>query len=60
MKTAVTLLPYFIPGVGEVLGYVGASVALGQALPVLGKALDAILTGSTNNDFGNAMYAVGN
>ena len=60
MRTAVTLLPYFIPGVGEVLGYVGATMALGQALPVLGKALDSIITGTTENDFGEAMYSVGN
>lgn len=59
-RTAVTLLPYFIPGVGEVMGYVGASIALGEALPVLGKALDSIITGSTNNDFGKTMYSIGN
>lgn len=60
MKTATTLLPYFIPGVGEVLGYVGASVALGQALPILGKALDSIVTGTTDNNFGSLMNYTGN
>ena len=57
-KTAFTLLPYFIPGVGEVLGWIGASVALGQTLPVLGKAIDGIVAGSNENSFGKSMTEI--
>lgn len=54
-KTAFSLVPYFIPGVGEVLGWIGASVALSQTLPVLAKGLDGIITGTTDNEFGRNM-----
>lgn len=54
-KTAFQLFPYFIPGVGEVLGWIGASVALSQTLPVLAKGLDGIITGTADNEFGRNM-----
>lgn len=59
-KTAFMLAPYFIPGVGEILGWAGAGLALGQTLPVLGKAIDGIFTGSTNDGFGKTMSSVEN
>ena len=59
-KTAFMLAPYFIPGVGEILGWAGAGLALGQTLPVLGKAIDGIFTGSTNDGFGKTMSSMEN
>jgi len=59
-KTALTLIPYFIPGVGEVLGWVGASVALGQTLPILTKAIDSIVSGTTDNGLGRSMTSIEN
>jgi len=38
-----------------VLGWIGASVALSQTLPVLAKGLDGIITGTTDNEFGRNM-----
>ena len=54
-KTAFQLVPYFIPGVGEVMGWIGASVALSQTLPVLAKGLDGIIMGTADNEFGRNM-----
>ena len=59
-KTAFMLAPYFIPGVGEILGWAGAGLALGKTLPVLGKAIDGIFTGSTNDGFGKTMSSMEN
>lgn len=59
-RTAFTLLPYFIPNVGPVLGYVGATIALGQSLPVLAKSFDTMLTGTDDNQFGQTMKDVEN
>lgn len=57
MRTAFSLLPYFTP-IGPYLGYVGAAIALGQTLPVLSKALDGIITGSTDDAFGKSMSSI--
>ena len=59
-RTAFTLLPYFIPHVGPVLGYIGATVALGQSLPVLAKSFDTMLTGTDDNQFGQTMKDIEN
>ena len=59
-KTAFMLAPYFVPGVGEILGWAGAGLALGKTLPVLGKAIDGIFTGSTNDGFGKTMSSMEN
>lgn len=59
-KISFMLAPYFIPGVGEILGWAGAGLALGQTLPVLGKAIDGLFTGSTNDGFGKTMSSVEN
>lgn len=57
MRTAFSLLPYFTP-IGPYLGYVGATIALGQTLPVLSKALDGIITGNTDDSFGHTMSSL--
>ena len=57
MRTAFSLLPYFTP-IGPYLGYVGATIALGQTLPVFSKALDGILTGNTDDAFGRSMSSL--
>ena len=56
-RTAFSLLPYFTP-IGPYLGYVGATIALGQTLPVLSKGLDGIITGTTDNNFGKTMSSL--
>lgn len=57
-KTAFTLVPYFIPGVREVFGWAGASMALAQTLPILAKSLDGLITGSSDDAFGRSMNQV--
>lgn len=59
-KIAFMLAPYFIPYVGPALGWVGAGLALGQTLPILGKAIDGIATGTTQNNFGKTMTSIEN
>ena len=55
-KTAFSLTPYLIPGVAPVMGYIGATMALGKALPTIGQALDGIITGSDSDDaFGRSL-----
>lgn len=59
MRTATTLGLYFIPGVGQYLGYAGAAIALGQTLPVLAKAINGIVA-SNDNKFGQTMTEIEN
>lgn len=54
MKTAVKILPMLFRGIGPVLGYAGAAMALADLVPVLGKSINGLLS-SNDNDFGKAM-----
>ena len=54
-KTALTIGPLLIPGVGPVYGAIRAALATSQVLPILGKTLNSIFTGDNDNDFGKAM-----
>lgn len=54
-KTAFTVAPYLIPGVGEVLGAITAFTALNRVLPEFGKAINGIAGQSENNEFSKAM-----
>lgn len=60
MKTAVSLAPFFIPGVNVAAGWIGASFALAKTLPMLGKAVDSIFTGTDENNFGKALTSFEN
>ena len=60
MKTAVSLAPFFIPGVNVAAGWIGASFALAKTLPMLGKAIDSIFTGTDENNFGKALTSFEN
>lgn len=55
MKTALTLGPLLIPGVGPIYGAIRASIAISQFLPVLGKTLNSVITGDNDNAFGNSL-----
>ena len=55
MKTALTMGPLLIPGVGPVYGAIRASIATAQILPVLGKTLNSIFTGDAENEFGKTL-----
>lgn len=54
MKTAVTMLPYLIPGVNTFMGAVGVVYGLASIAPTLGKAVNGIF-GDNNSDFGQAL-----
>lgn len=58
-RTATTLGLYFIPGVGEYLGWIGAAMALSKTLPVLAKGINGII-GSNDGEFGQAMTMIEN
>lgn len=50
------LAPTLIPVVGEFYGAISGGIALAQALPTLGKAIDGFFTGDAlDDDFGKAM-----
>ena len=55
-RTVVKLAPYFIPGVGEVLGAIGAIYGLARSLPVLAKAVNGVITNNSDaSNFGKTM-----
>ena len=54
-KTAFTVMPYLIPGVGEVFGAVTAITALNRVLPVLGKAIAGMANGRGEDKFTEQM-----
>ena len=55
-KVALNLIadvaPMFIPGVGEIYGYLGAAAGIARVMPVLGKTINGILTHNNNNNVG--------
>ena len=55
MKTALTIGPLLIPGVGPIYGAIRASIATAQVLPILGKTLNSIFTGDNDNAFGDSL-----
>ena len=55
MKTALTMGPLLIPGVGYVYGAIRAAIATAQILPVLGKTLNSVFTGDAENEFGKTL-----
>lgn len=55
MKTALTIGPLLIPGVGPVYGAIRAGIATAQVLPILGKTLNSIFTGDNDNAFGDSL-----
>lgn len=55
-RTLFTIAPYFIPGVGQVFGAIGATYGLARSLPVLAKAVNGIFTNESDNTaFGKSM-----
>lgn len=54
-KTAVSTIPYFIPGVNYVFGAITAAEQLMRFLPVLGKTINGIATDNSDNSFGRKM-----
>ena len=54
-KTAFEVMPYLIPGVGEVFGALTAITALNRVLPVLGKAIAGMANGRGEDKFTEQM-----
>lgn len=55
-RTIVKLAPYFIPGVGEVLGAIGAVYGLARSLPALAKAINGVVTNNSDeSEFGKTL-----
>lgn len=44
--------PMFIPGVGEIYGYLSAAGSIMRTMPVLGKAINGFITGDNSNEVG--------
>lgn len=42
----------FIPGVGEIYGYLSAAGGIMRTMPVLGKAINSFITGDNSNEVG--------
>ena len=57
-KTAVKTIPYFIPGVNTALGAITAAYGLARVMPVIGKAVNSMITGDADNDFGKSMNQI--
>lgn len=55
MKTALTMGPLLIPGVGPVYGAIRASIATAQILPILGKTLDSIISGDKETEIDSTL-----
>lgn len=59
LKVALNLVadvaPMFIPGVGEIYGYIGAAAGIARVAPVLGKTINAIATGDNSNKIGQGL-----
>lgn len=53
-KTALKIAPYFIPGVGQYLGYIAATKELLSVMPTVFKAANGIV-GDSDNLFGKKM-----
>lgn len=58
-KTAFTVAPLLIPGVGQWYGAISAGLALSKAVPSLMKSINGIITNDNSNSFGSAMNVVG-
>ncbi len=50
VKTAAQVLPYFIPGVGEVYGGMQIGLALAEALPAVAKGVSGIFLNDSQKD----------
>ena len=60
VKTAVTLTPYLIPGVRNVMGVLGIVSGLTSIMPTLGKAINGMFGGDNSKSFGKKMTAAEN
>lgn len=60
VKTAVTLTPYLIPGVRNVMGVLGIVSGLTSIMPTLGKAINGLFGGDNNGSFGKNMTVAEN
>lgn len=47
-------LPY---GIGEIYGYLGAADGIMRVMPVLGKAINGLVTGTNDNALGRSLSA---
>ena len=53
-KVAPMFLPY---GIGEIYGYLGAADGIMRVMPVLGKAVNGLVTGTNDNALGRSLSA---
>jgi hypothetical protein len=61
MKTAAQIVPMFLhPAVGYTWGALNAAKGIGQSMAALGKGIDAIITGSDDNEFGRKLTKMEN
>ena len=61
MKTAAQIVPMFLhPAVGYTWGALNAAKGIGQSMAALGKGIDAIITGSDDNEFGRQLTKMEN
>ena len=54
-RTALAIAPLFIPYVNYAYGMLGAGVAIAESAPTIFKSLNAAITGSNTNSFGQSM-----
>lgn len=60
MKTVFTVAPMLIPKVGKIYGAISAGAALSGVLPTIMKSINGIVTGTNENELGQAFTAVEN
>lgn len=60
MKTAVSVAPMLIPGVGTYFGAISAGMALTQLFPILGKSISNFINGDKDTDFEKTLTKIEN
>lgn len=59
-KLAAEVLPYFIPGFGEIWGGINASIQLASVIPTFGKMLEGVVTGDNNSSVSKTLNTLEN